>query len=54
MNFDPTEGQLRWRDLARDFARSEIAPRIADFILTHEMDAKGIKARPVLALAAAE
>ena len=30
MNFDPTEGQLRWRDLARDFARSEIAPRAAD------------------------
>src|SRR3712207_8702356 len=30
MNFDPTEGQLRWRDLARDFARSEIAPRAAE------------------------
>src|SRR5918995_5577099 len=29
MNFDPTEGQLRWRDLARDFARSEIEPRAA-------------------------
>ncbi|QIN83256.1 acyl-CoA dehydrogenase [Rubrobacter tropicus] len=29
MNFDPTEGQLRWRDLARDFARTEIAPRAA-------------------------
>src|SRR5919112_6086317 len=34
--------------------RSEIAPRISDFILTHEMDAKGIKARPMPALAAAE
>jgi poly(3-hydroxybutyrate) depolymerase len=34
--------------------KSEIAPRIADFILTHEMDAKGIKARPMPALAAAE
>jgi len=30
MNFDPTEDQLRWRALARDFARSEIAPRAAD------------------------
>ncbi|HEV2091645.1 MAG TPA: acyl-CoA dehydrogenase family protein [Rubrobacter sp.] len=30
MNFDPTEEQLRWRDLARDFAREEIAPRAAD------------------------
>ena len=29
MNFDPTEGQLRWRDLARDFARAEIEPRAA-------------------------
>lgn len=29
MNFDPTEEQLRWRDLARDFARAEIAPRAA-------------------------
>ena len=30
MNFDPTEEQLRWRDLARVFARAEIAPRAAD------------------------
>ena len=30
MNFDPTEEQRRWRDLARDFARAEIAPRAAD------------------------
>ena len=30
MNFDPTEGQLRWRDLARDFARAEIEPRAAE------------------------
>lgn len=30
MNFDPTEEQIRWRDLARDFARAEIAPRAAD------------------------
>ena len=29
MNFDPTEEQLRWRDLARDFARAEIEPRAA-------------------------
>jgi short/branched chain acyl-CoA dehydrogenase len=29
MNFDPTEDQLRWRDLARDFARAEIGPRAA-------------------------
>jgi short-chain 2-methylacyl-CoA dehydrogenase len=29
MNFDPTEEQRRWRDLARDFARAEIAPRAA-------------------------
>jgi butyryl-CoA dehydrogenase len=29
MNFDPTEDQLRWRDLARDFARAEIEPRAA-------------------------
>ncbi|HEV2742483.1 MAG TPA: acyl-CoA dehydrogenase family protein [Rubrobacter sp.] len=29
MNFDPTEDQLRWRDLARDFARVEIEPRAA-------------------------
>ena len=27
LNFDPTEDQRRWRDLARDFARSEIRPR---------------------------
>jgi len=30
MNFDPTEEQLRWRDLARDFAQGEIAPRAAE------------------------
>ena len=30
MNFDPGVEQLRWRDLARDFARAEIAPRAAD------------------------
>ena len=29
MNFDPTGNQLRWRDLARDFARAEIEPRAA-------------------------
>ena len=29
MNFDPTQEQIRWRDLARDFARAEIAPRAA-------------------------
>jgi short-chain 2-methylacyl-CoA dehydrogenase len=29
MNFDPTEGQIRWREVARDFARGEIAPRAA-------------------------
>ena len=29
MNFDPTEEQLRWRDLARDFAEAEISPRAA-------------------------
>jgi short-chain 2-methylacyl-CoA dehydrogenase len=29
MNFDPTEGQIRWREVARDFAREEIAPRAA-------------------------
>ncbi len=29
MNFDPTGDQLRWRDLARDFARAEIEPRAA-------------------------
>ena len=27
MNFDPTDEQRRWRDLARDFARGEIRPR---------------------------
>ena len=27
MNFDPTEEQIRWRDLARDFAQTEIRPR---------------------------
>ena len=30
MNFDPTQEQIRWRDLARDFAQSEIRPRAAD------------------------
>jgi short-chain 2-methylacyl-CoA dehydrogenase len=30
MNFDPTEEQRRWRDLARDFAQSEIRPRAAE------------------------
>ncbi len=29
MDFDPTDEQKRWRDLARDFARLEIAPRAA-------------------------
>ncbi len=29
MNFDPTEGQIRWREVARDFSREEIAPRAA-------------------------
>ena len=29
MNFDPTDEQRRWRDLARDFAQSEIRPRAA-------------------------
>src|ERR671916_3452012 len=29
MNFDPTEEQRRWRDLARDFAQGEIHPRAA-------------------------
>ncbi len=29
MDFDPTENQRRWRDLARDFARAEIEPRAA-------------------------
>ena len=27
MNFDPTDEQIRWRDLARDFAQTEIRPR---------------------------
>ena len=27
MNFDPTDEQRRWRDLARDFAQSAIRPR---------------------------
>ena len=27
LNFDPTEEQTRWRNLARDFAQSEIRPR---------------------------
>ena len=30
MNFDPTDEQRRWRDLARDFAQDEIRPRAAD------------------------
>ena len=30
MNFDPTEEQRRWRDLARDFAQAEIRPRAAE------------------------
>ncbi len=30
MNFDPTAEQLRWRDLARDFAQATIRPRAAD------------------------
>jgi butyryl-CoA dehydrogenase len=30
MNFDPTEEQRRWRDLARDFAQHEIRPRAAE------------------------
>jgi len=30
MNFDPTDEQRRWRDLARDFARGEIRPRAAE------------------------
>ena len=30
MNFDPTGEQRRWRDLARDFAQGEIAPRAAE------------------------
>ena len=27
MNFDPTDEQRRWRDLARDFAQGVIRPR---------------------------
>ena len=27
MNFDPTDGQIRWRDLAREYAEGEIQPR---------------------------
>ena len=30
MNFDPTDEQRRWRDLAREFARGEIRPRAAE------------------------
>jgi short/branched chain acyl-CoA dehydrogenase len=30
VNFDPTEEQRQWRDLARDFAQGEICPRAAD------------------------
>src|SRR5215204_4329649 len=30
MNFDPTDEQRKWRDLARDFAQGEIRPRAAD------------------------
>lgn len=30
MNFEPTEEQRRWRELARDFAQSEIRPRAAE------------------------
>src|SRR5215210_7734782 len=29
MNFDPTEEQIRWRDLAREYAQEEIRPRAA-------------------------
>src|SRR3712207_595150 len=29
MNFDPTDEQSRWRDLARDFAQGAIRPRAA-------------------------
>src|SRR4028118_736370 len=29
MNFDPTDEQRRWRDLARDFAQAEVRPRAA-------------------------
>src|SRR5215218_5760795 len=30
MNFDPTDEQRQWRDLARDFAQNEIRPRAAE------------------------
>jgi short-chain 2-methylacyl-CoA dehydrogenase len=30
MNFDPTDEQRQWRDLAREFAQSEIRPRAAE------------------------
>ena len=30
MNFDLTEEQRQWRNLARDFAQGEIRPRAAD------------------------
>src|SRR5215210_101170 len=30
MNFDPSDEQRRWRDLARDFAQGEIRPRAAE------------------------
>jgi short/branched chain acyl-CoA dehydrogenase len=30
MNFDPTDEQRRWRDLARDFAQEEVRPRAAE------------------------
>ncbi len=30
MNFDPTDEQRRWRDLARDFAQGEIRPHAAE------------------------
>src|SRR5215204_5187290 len=30
MNFDPTDQQRRWRDLARDFAQNEIRPSAAE------------------------
>ncbi|MDQ3603531.1 MAG: acyl-CoA dehydrogenase family protein [Actinomycetota bacterium] len=30
MNFDPTDEQRRWRNLARDFAQGEIRPRAAE------------------------
>ena len=29
MNFDPTDEQRRWRELARDFAQGAILPRAA-------------------------